>query len=70
MPLLLVALLLVFAVPAQAKSPPQGNYSCFIGSYYQLFGSIKIDGVNEFIRFGKTGTYAAGKRKGSFSVAP
>jgi len=67
MPLAIVVFLLVFAAAAEAKSPPKGKYGCYIDSYYQLFGSINISGTNEFRRFGKTGTYTAGKRKRSFS---
>lgn len=67
MPLAIVVFLLVFAAAAEAKSPPQGKYGCYIDSYYQLFGSININGASGFRRFGKTGTYTAGKRKRSFA---
>jgi len=63
------ALLLVPITPAQAKPPPKGKYECVIGSGSTLFGNIKIlgGGQYKYSRFGKKGTFKAGKKKRSFS---
>ena len=54
------------AIPsaAQAKSPPKGTYECVIGSARILFGDIvvKRGGKYRYSRFGKTGTFKAGKK--------
>lgn len=49
---------------AQAKSPPKGKYECVIGSATILFGDIQVKsgGKYKYSRFGKTGTFKAGKR--------
>ena len=59
----------MLAPAAQAKSPPKGTYECTIGFSNQLFGSIKIraGGKYRYSRFGKTGTFKAGKTKRKFS---
>lgn len=66
-PLATVLMLLVFVAGAEAKSPPEGNYGCYIDSYYQSFGNITISSASGFKRFGQAGTYRAGKRRRSFA---
>ncbi len=57
------------APAAEAKSPPKGTYECVIGSNTILFGNVKIKGGGKYRydRFGKTGTFKAGKSKRTFS---
>ena len=64
-----LAMLGAVAPAAQAKAPPKGTYECTIGSANILFGDIKIraGGKYRYSRFGKTGTYRAGKTKRTFS---
>lgn len=59
----------MLAPAAQAKSPPKGTYECVTGFSNQLFGSIKIKagGKYRYSRFGKTGTFKAGKSLKKFS---
>ena len=59
----------VLAPPAHAKSPPKGTYECVIGSASILFGDIKVQGKGKYkySRFGKTGTFKAGKKLRKFS---
>ena len=56
---------------ALAKSPPKGTYECVIGANSQLFGSIKIQGGGKYrySRFGKAGTFKAGKSLRKFTGA-
>ena len=68
----ILALVLAFAATAEAKSPPKGRYDCVIGADSQLFGSITIKskGAYRYSRFGKSGTFKAGRTKKNFSGTP
>jgi hypothetical protein len=47
-----------------AKPPPRGVYECTIGGIYA--DTIKITGKSTYKRFGKSGKYAAGKKKRTY----
>ena len=58
---LALAVCLLGAAPALAKSPPRGKYGCTIGGYYS--GTMKVKDADSYTRNGKSGSYRAGDSK-------